>query len=467
VVDAVEEHRMSISRRTSWATWTIPTTPKTDTVLRQVADPILEAPEPLPTPSLFAREPNWVQPLQSPASNLRGDSGADAFLVPAELDADSIGQQPLQVDLAPAAGALGDAFAVFPIAYDDEFFYFAGPPKRLGQETAQTRLSNKLAMTVTRLPDLSQEPSAPEGSSRTRLGVLRAVRLGFFKLVGIPAADTGLRKPRLDNGKVAYDAVAPGSVSQGRIALLVHGFLSDTSWMVQGLLDDVRAAGYDHVLTWDYETITSPIRGTLEELVSSLANAGVQPGSGRLDVIAHSMGCLVTRSLIAQAPAVGMVRRAILMGPPNAGTVIANVPDVITNVASAFINVSYGPVSLRSVVRFLWHAVDKGLADLQPHSSFLTWVNQDARRQSVPLTLVAGNNSGGAMGTLFQRMLHGGADLFYGGPNDLVVPVASMRSVAAPPFPSVAYEEVPSNHFDYLIPNTPSHALVGRWLATP
>lgn len=458
---------MSLSRRTSWATWTIPTTPMTDAVLRQVADPILESPEMLQTPPLFAREPNWVQPLQSQAANLRGASGADAFLVPAGLDADSLEQHPLQVELAPAAGALSDAFAVFPIAYDDEFFYFAGPPKRLDQEVVETRLSNKLTMTVTRLPDLSQEPSATEGSPRTRLGVLRAVRLGFFKLVGIPAADTGLRKPRLDRGRVAYDAVPPGSVSQGRIALLVHGFLSDTSWMVQGLLDDLRTAGYDHVLSWDYETMASPIRGTLEELVSSLANAGVQPGSGRLDVIAHSMGCLVTRSLIAQTPAIGIVRRAILMGPPNAGTVIANVPDVITSVASSFINVSYGPVSLRSVVRFLWHAVDKGLADLQPHSSFLTWVNQDASRQTVPLTLVAGNNSGGAMGTLFQRMLHGGVDFFYDGPNDLVVPVASMRSVSAPAFPSVACEEVPSNHFDYLIANTTSRTLVGHWLATP
>jgi pimeloyl-ACP methyl ester carboxylesterase len=446
--------------------FSLPITESVAEPLRSGRVPMVEeAPASLPTPPLFEQNPNWVQPLQERSPSVRMSATAEAFVMPAELHRVVSPSHPVRVEIASAPEALEDAFVVFPMAYDDEYFYLAGPPVKPEDQVLEKRLSNTIALEVTRLPDLDDEPPAPPDAARTRLGVFRALKLGFFKMVGIPSADVGLRVPSLAGNRVEYRAVQPGELRDGRIALLTHGFLSDTAWMVHGLLASLRAAGYDRVVTWDYETFTTPIRETQAGLVRLLREAGAAPGSERLDVIAHSMGTLVTRSLVADT-ALGLVRRALLLGPPNAGTPIARVADRVTGLASSLINVELGPVSLRKVVRFLWEAIDNGLDDLQPGSDFLRWVNSGADRQAAALTIVAGNNSGGRLGTVFRRALHGAVGLYYGGPNDLVVPVASMRSVATPPYPRVAYGEVDSNHFDYLVAR-PARAVVDRWVANP
>ena len=154
-------------------------------------------------------------------------------------------------------------------------------------------------MQITRLPDLSR---APVSTARERINIWRAVKIGFFKLIGVPSADVGLRVPDLANDEVCYRTVENGEMTgEGRVALLVHGFLSETAWMVHGLLSSLRGAGYKHVLTFDYETFTTSIRETVEGLASELNRVGIAAGSKRVDIVAHSMGSLVTRSLIAKA----------------------------------------------------------------------------------------------------------------------------------------------------------------------
>jgi pimeloyl-ACP methyl ester carboxylesterase len=391
-------------------------------------------------------------------------SGADAFRVPADLSEVVSPTTPLRVDLGPDA-MLRDAFAIVPLASDGTYTYFAGPPVRLDGPQDARRAGGTVSVNVTRLPDLSTEPLRSPEATTMRIGVWRAVKLGFFKLVGIPSADVGLRVPTLDGDQVTYRPVAAGELTQGRVALLAHGFLSDTAWMARALVPALRAAGYAHVITWDYETFTTPIRDTGEDLSNRLMEAGVSPGAPRLDVIAHSMGSLVSRSLIAAEPPLNLVRRALLIGAPNAGTPIAEVGDRFTELLSGLVNVSFGPISARAVVRFLWERVDNGMDDLQPDSGFVRWVNAHPGNQGASLTLVAGSASGDPLGTLFQRVLHRSADLFHGGANDLVVPVKSMRSVTAPPFPSVGAVEVQCNHFDYLRPDRPGRAPVEQWIA--
>ena len=121
----------------------------------------------------------------------------------------------------------------------------------------------------------------------------------------------------------------------------------------------------------------------------------------------------------------------------------------------------WGPISPDAVVRFLWKHVEKGMLDLQPSSEFVRWVNDHPSNQEVPLTLLVGNASGSNLGNAFERVFHKASDVFYGGANDLVVPVDSMKAVAAPPFPSVMTKEVASNHFDYLVPGKPAQGYRG------
>jgi pimeloyl-ACP methyl ester carboxylesterase len=422
------------------------------------------AKEAIPTPPLFLLAPRRLQPINGSAGAVRSAARAEAVLLPEEMSQAVSSSQPLKVTISPPAADISDARLIFPVAFDGRFYYLVGPPVVPGQQPTQKRDCNTaFTLQVTRLPDVFAG-SHGEGA-RERVGIFRAIKLGFFKLLSVPSSDVGLRIPSLEDGKVSYRPCGAGELKEGQVALLVHGFLSDTSWIVEGLLNKLRQVGYQHIVTWDYETITTSIQDTFTDLVNKLQQAGVAPQSQQIDVIAHSMGTLVTRGVIAQTAAPGMVRRALLMGAPNAGTPIANVGDMTMDLLSLFMNITHGPVAIDRIVQFLWKRVDKGLEDLQPGSKYLDWLNASPAGQATPLTLLAGNDSSGDSGTLFQRIFHGGAELFYKGPNDLVVPTGSMKSVTAPPYPNVNTGEVASNHFDYLVPETPSLALVEQWIA--
>jgi pimeloyl-ACP methyl ester carboxylesterase len=446
----------------SWASFRIPLVGPSAATFRQAAVVVEPAAEPLPPPPLLAAHPEWLRPLDG-APGTRA-STAGAFRLPAELHRAVSEQAPLRVEINSDPANIKDAFAIVPVVSDGTYTYFAGPPVKLDTRADARRVRAPVMVDVTRLPDLGNETSGSAEATTMRIGVWRAIKLGFFKIVGIPSADIGLRVPSLDGDRVIYHTIGDRELAGGQVALLVHGFLSDTGWMVRALLPGLRSAGYDHVVTWDYETFTSPIRDTMESLAGQLGSAGVEAGSARLDVIAHSMGTLVSRALIASHP-LGIMRRALLMGAPNAGTPIAEVGDRVTGLASALVNVSYGPISARAIIRFLWERIDDGMDDLQPDSSLVRWLGEHPSQQAVPLTLLSGFAAGDPLGTLFERILHRGADLFYGGPNDLVVSVKSMKSVSTPPYPSVTPVDVSCNHFDYLRPDRPGRPHVDTWIA--
>jgi pimeloyl-ACP methyl ester carboxylesterase len=358
---------------------------------------------------------------------------------------------------------LQDAYAVFPVTFDGQFYYLAGPAVRPRGDPTVRSSQTAVPLTVTYLPDLGGTSSGPAELAVERIGIGRAIKLGFFKLVGLPTAEVGLRVPQVEGQEVLYRPVAAKELSTGRIALLVHGFLSDTTWMARELFSPLHQSGYDHVISWDYETFTTPVRETMRALVAQLQDAGVSSGAKRLDVVAHSMGSLVTRALIAEEPPLHLVRRAILLGPPNAGTPLAKVADFVTRVTSFFLNVSFGPISLRAIIRLLWEAIDAGIDDLQPDSDLIKWVNRNPQHQTVPLTLLMGNAAAGDhLHALFARGMHRTTNLFYEGPNDLVVPISSMEAVAA--FPNVTAERVECNHFTYLQSGQRARSLVDRWV---
>jgi hypothetical protein len=157
------------------------------------------------------------------------------------------------------------------------------------------------------------------------------------------------------------------------------------------------------------------------------------------------------------------------MGTPSGGTPIAAAGDFVPEVASLFLNhyvpgLSLGPVTPDILIRFLWRKIEKGMNDLRPDSDFIRWVNSNPADQIAPLTLLVGDAAADDSANLFQRIFHGASDLFYGGPNDLVVPTSSMAQLASPPFPSVGVQKCPANHFNYLVPGKPSRAFVEQWI---
>jgi hypothetical protein len=99
--------------------------------------------------------------------------------------------------------------------------------------------------------------------------------------MGRHIADIGFYAARLDNGKVSYSAVQRHQFKPGdKVALFVHGFTSDTAWMIKGPAQFLQqeALSYDHFLTWDYESFGTSVKENGAKLAQALQEVGV--GSG-------------------------------------------------------------------------------------------------------------------------------------------------------------------------------------------
>lgn len=246
-----------------------------------------------------------------------------------------------------------------------------------------------------------------------------------------------------------------------RVLLLVHGIFATTAMTFTALTKD-SAGGflaaawseYDAVLGFDHRTLSlDPYSNAiaLADALSELSEREI-----KVDVIAHSRGSLVTRSLVEQVlPSAGRIQvgKVVMAGGPNAGTEIAEVDnwgrfiDLVTNLI-----VSLGeqfdidvPERLSALFATIVKAVVRegiegdhvpGLAALAPTSDFLEKLNTGS---DVPADMYY------AVVTDFEpseivpvpgwalRLLLVAADLgtdeLLGVRNDLAVDVTSMASI--------------------------------------
>ncbi|OYP35375.1 lipase family alpha/beta hydrolase [Rhodopirellula sp. MGV] len=449
-----------IDAEASWAKFEIPVKGlKAESKLRGETDPVRVSKDGMKVPPLFELGTEFVQPIAGDDAGL-----AEAFAFPGNLHETVSVERPMRVEISPHPDRVLNAKAIVPVLTDGEFFYLAGPPVDQGEHTEFRQGKVTYSLNITQIPDVEAAP--PSQEVEARISGFRSLKLGFFKIVGIPTSLTGLRYPELKRGRVEYRSIKENELATGRVAMLVHGFLSETSWLASALKKLLMDSGYEHVVTFDYETITTEINETSMDLVTALQRAGVQANSQRIDVIAHSMGSLVSRSLVSsQSQLPGAIRRILLMGPPNAGTPIAYSVDGAVRLVSALINLKLGPVPVGPVLRFLADWVDNGLDDLQPNSKFITKLNTGLENQTTPITVVAGNATARTdLHPLITRILGKTAKAFYGGENDLVVPVESMTAIANLAGDSVTVVSSDSNHFSYLNPDSDSLPVVEEWI---
>jgi pimeloyl-ACP methyl ester carboxylesterase len=270
----------------------------------------------------------------------------------------------LRLDAGRAADA---AKELWPIAFDGEDYLLAG-------------YSSEDAMSV----NIVSLPEPVEGLPTTR-GIGRTIRLFLFKKLGRHDDTLGLRRARLVGGNVEYgDIEKPEFRAGDRVALFVHGFGSDTKWMVEGLglflQEEVFASNpYDHLLTWDYETFGTSIVSNGEQLMLQLRDrCGLgQNDNITLHVYAHSMGALVSRCMIELSGGNQFVDRLLLAGPPNLGTTLATVTRGFIYLVSAQLNnISLIPLigTTNWALKQLFE-LSPGLADLAVASPLVQRVN--------------------------------------------------------------------------------------------
>jgi hypothetical protein len=438
-----------------------------------------------PPPGLAAN-PDWFAPL--PIGGTRSATTTGALI---EIEADDPARQavtpatPLEIQMAWEAdeGTAG----VLAVAYDGSFFY----PVGRGEAAQQT-------IHVEWLP-----PTAPgdEQPVRTTRSVGRTLKLYLYKLLKRDDLSLGLHRVHfvpaeriateqrpddeqaraVPTGELRYSPLRKADIqANARIALVVHGFSSITTPMADWVINHLPQLGvtYDHVLAFDYESFNTAISDNGQTLANLLRAAGFAGNDGwTLDVISHSMGTLVTRSMVELWGGDAFIDRCFLAGPPNEGTRLADVKKLVPWLSTLLLNGQWGTVPPAALAGWVLNrAADDavGPEDLRPSSSLIHALNLSTKPATTPYFIVAGRNQKPAnlKASAWERLKHkvfqgmdAALDLIFGDQNDMVINVQSMVTVRSGHYPArlLKTAEVPCNHFEYFATKESQTKLV-EWI---
>lgn len=246
-------------------------------------------------------------------------------------------------------------------------------------------------------------------------------------------------------GHSDWRALLPPGREQ-RVLIYIHGFGSSTAGSGGAKFVPALAAGYDAVLSYDHPTIT---RTPLENAADLLARI---PGDLRLsaDLVAHSRGGLVSRSLIELSdwPAQLTPRRLLTAGSPHAGTRLAEparwdrLVSIGLTLSSWLISAGGGAFWAPQLLELVLKAAAQstfdlpGLAAMTPGNDFLAQLNGPNRAGIDERVSYAAVTSSFAPATVAQRGFREAfssfaMQVFMGEPNDLVVHTASALEIDA------------------------------------
>ena len=432
----------------------------------------------LVAPDMFGQEPEVSQPLyftqargQDPGLSVLELSGVTNHVA---VTAD----RPLEISLDVE---LGQDEYLLPVAFDGEFFL---PLGRVEPNGARGGAGTRVV--IERLP----EPEALEERSLT--GSIRILFQKFISKVFPAAYEYPLLAVAMpsEDGEASYEAapdkVEAAVVGAERILLFVHGIIGDTKGMVvsaQRAMTEVAGARvplkerYDLILAFDYENLDTPIDITAGALAERLGSAGLGAGHGKvLDVVAHSMGGLVSRYYIEKLDGDEVVSHLVMLGTPNAGSPWSTVEDWATaGIAFVLNRVStvFWPARVLASLTALLERVDATLDQMHPGSEFLKKL-AGLPEPSVPYTILAGNTKlitpdpaahekrrtriGKLLAKLHlrQRTYEALTATVFREANDIAAAVSSIKSVRGDPI----MREVASDHISYFHSEAGLKALV-------
>jgi hypothetical protein len=267
------------------------------------------------------------------------------------------------------------------------------------------------------------------------------------------------------DGFDAWRALLPPGAER-RVLLFIHGFASSVAGSHASQVLPELAQGYDAVLGYDHPTISS------DPLDNARALLAMVPEDLRLsvDILAHSRGGLVARSLVELAdPAVQFTpRRLITHGSPHGGTRLAD-PErwdrliSLGMTAASWLALAAGAaVWIPKLLEFVLKAAAQGVfslpgvAAMTPGGDFIRKLNapgDSALAERVRYSTVASsfsifNVKQAGFKQAFQALA---TQAFINAPNDLVVPTASMNAIDLPGslVPAERQLKLGVDHFSY------------------
>ncbi|SEJ59230.1 PGAP1-like protein [Dyadobacter sp. SG02] len=263
-----------------------------------------------------------------------------------------------------------------------------------------------LPMGIVAIPEpgllqISVDTIPEEATEKTRSlgGAFRMVFLKFAGKLGIKTDPNQLRWVDYDYEASRESAGLEEKVSQAKsMLLLVHGIIGDTEDMAKTFKIAIDA-GYDLVLTYDYENLNTPIEEIAAILKGKLTDLGFHENDGKqLTIVAHSMGGLVSRYMIEELGGDKLVDKLIMAGTPNGGSKFGEIPGYVswTSVALA-LGTKLFPPQVSAVTGFLSTVLKVGnkqvlytLAQMDSGSDFIQKLNQ-RNTAPIPYFIVGGD----------------------------------------------------------------------------
>jgi hypothetical protein len=235
---------------------------------------------------------------------------------------------------------------------------------------------------------------------------------------------------------------APGHPADGHPALLfLHGTFSTAhggfSSLPAATMAELSRAYDRRVLAFNHFTLSQDPHENVAWL------AGQLPDGAKLevDVVCHSRGGLVARSLAGAGLERLRVRRVVFVGTPNNGTALADA-DHMTQMLDRFTTILNlappGPTqtvtevleAIITAVKVIGHAALNGLpglAAMAPKGDFLSKLNDSATADPHFYGIGANFEPKGSLRELVKRAADAVLDrVFAEQPNDLIVPTASV-----------------------------------------
>lgn len=378
-----------------------------------------------------------------------------------------LAENPLKISVPKAEGELVFPFTVETILIPQEDGSYKEETLILpiGTNTGKDERGNDL-YEVTELPTHSNKGTRSLGKSLKMCFGRMFLSKENYNLCWVDYAHGGTRERDGIEAKVA-DAK--------KILVVLHGIIGDTSAMAVNL--EFASKYYDVILTYDYENLNTPIPEIATHFKEELKKVGIMEGAGKtLDLVAHSMGGLVSRTFIENPDLRGdlLVRTLYMLGTPNAGSAfskIATYRDLATAGMTFALNFkTFGAASLAQKITGL--SVTKNLTvtleQMGVDSPFLRTLNNRASSQNVQYYVIAGditNYKGTATGVLAKLVdwasVQVGNVVYGKEKNDIAVSTDSILGV--PSYFNPITERVDCHHMVYFV-HEPSMQILEGWM---
>jgi hypothetical protein len=269
------------------------------------------------------------------------------------------------------------------------------------------------------------------------------------------------------------------SLHGNKALLFIHGTISSTVGGYVGLQQFPNqatglCANYGgRLIGFNHHTLTKSVPQNAVDFLS-----GLPPGNYQFDVISHSRGGLVARTLKELTPsALGQlvepswnptpgvnvqIGKIVLVGTPNVGTPLANPTDLpeavsrLASIASSF-SQDVAAVGLGALFAIFGGIVEggvgalPGLENMNPGDPFLVQLNSASNDIGPYYGIQADFQPTGGLATAIEN--NGVDALFLGAANDLVVPTLGVSDVNGQTLPGAQVDAYPQSanvyHTDY------------------